>query len=147
MRISDWSSDVCSSDLLSAAREDKRIYCAEDETVADTTSGGGKYAPSVNHLLVPTLGDLMKARDPKTQVVSVSGKDRSAIMMGGRQADELMWLVPTGLTSYRGTTLSPTAQQASAASAAANAQARPAMTLPAAGTPAAAGRAQCGARE
>src|SRR3546814_191074 len=82
---------------LSAAREDKRIYCAEDETVADTTSGGGKYAPSVNHLLVPTLGDLMKARDPKTQVVSVSGKDRSAIMMGGRQADELMWLVPTGL--------------------------------------------------
>ncbi|SBV34084.1 Alkaline phosphatase [uncultured Sphingopyxis sp.] len=116
---------------LSAAREDKRIYCAEDETVADTSSGGGKYAPSVNHLLVPTLGDLMKARDPKAQVVSVSGKDRSAIMMGGRRADELMWLVPTGLTSYRGTTLSPTAQQASAAIAAAIGQARPALTLPA----------------
>ena len=116
---------------LSAARADKRIYCAEDETVADTSSGGGKYAPSVNHLLVPTLGDLMKARDPKAQVVSVSGKDRSAIMMGGRRADELMWLVPTGLTSYRGTTLSPTAQQASAAIAAAIGQARPALTLPA----------------
>ena len=116
---------------LSAAREDKRIYCAEDEKVTGTSSGGGKYAPSVDHLLVPTLGDLMKARDPKTQVVSVSGKDRSAIMMGGRQADELMWLVPTGLTSYRGTTLSPTAQQASAAIAAAIGQARPALTLPA----------------
>ena len=116
---------------LSAAREDKRIYCAEDETVAGTTSDGGKYAPSVNHLLVPTLGDLMKARDPQAQVVSVSGKDRSAIMMGGRQADELMWLVPTGLTGYRGTTLSPTAQQASAAIAAAIGQARPALTLPA----------------
>src|SRR3546814_17894458 len=69
-------------------------------------------------MLVPTLGDLMKARDPKAQVVSVSGKDRSAIMMGGRRADELMWLVPTGLTSYRGTKLSPAEQQASAAIAA-----------------------------
>lgn len=116
---------------LSANREDKRVYCAEDETVAGTSSGGGKYAPSINHLLVPTLGDLMKARDPRAQVVSVSGKDRSAIMMGGRQADELMWLAPTGLTSYRGATLSPTAQQASAAIAAAINQPRPAMTLPA----------------
>ena len=116
---------------LSAGREDKRIYCAEDESVAGTSSGNGKYAPSVKHLLVPTLGDLMKARDPRAQVVSVSGKDRSAIMMGGRQADELMWLAPTGLTSYRGTTLSPTATQASAAIAAAIAQPRPALTLPA----------------
>lgn len=116
---------------LSVARADKRVYCAEDETVAGTTSKGGEYAPSVNHLLVPTLGDLMKARDPKAQVVSVSGKDRSAIMMGGRQADELMWLAPTGLTSYRGTTLSPTAQQASAAIAAAINQPRAALTLPA----------------
>ena len=116
---------------LSAAREDKRIYCAEDETVAGTDSGNGKYAPSVNHLLVPTLGDLMKARDPKAQVVSVSGKDRSAIMMGGRKADELMWLAPTGLTSYRGTSLSSTAQQAGTAIAAAINQSRPALALPA----------------
>ncbi|HWW55735.1 MAG TPA: alkaline phosphatase family protein, partial [Sphingopyxis sp.] len=104
---------------LAAGREDKRLYCAEDESVAGTSSGSGKYAPSAKHLLVPTLGDLMKARDPKAQVVSVAGKDRAAIMMGGHQADELMWLAPTGLTSYRGTTLSPTAQQASAAIAAA----------------------------
>lgn len=116
---------------LSVARADKRVYCAEDETVPGTTSKGGEYAPSVNHLLVPTLGDLMKARDPKAQVVSVSGKDRSAIMMGGRQADELMWLAPTGLTSYRGATLSPTAQQASAAIAAAINQPRAGLTLPA----------------
>ncbi|WP_184648580.1 alkaline phosphatase family protein [Sphingopyxis sp. JAI128] len=115
---------------LSIARADKRVYCAEDESVAGTTSKSGAYAPSVTHLLVPTLGDLMKARDPKTQVVSVSGKDRAAIMMGGRQADELLWLVPTGLTSYRGTTLSPTAQQASAAVAAAINQPRPGLTLP-----------------
>src|SRR3546814_7414920 len=49
----------------------------------------------------------MKDRDPAAQVVAVSGKDRSAIMMGGHKADETMWLAPTGLTSYRGTSLSP----------------------------------------
>ena len=116
---------------LSVARSDKRVYCAEDETVPDTSSGGGKYAASVNHLMVPTLGDLMKARDPKAQIVSVAGKDRAAIMMGGRKADELMWLFPGGLTSYRGTTLSPVAQQASSAIAAAIGQARAPMDLPA----------------
>lgn len=116
---------------LSATREDKRVYCSEDETVPGTSSRGGQYAPSVKKLLVPTLGDLMKDRDPRAQVVSVSGKDRSAIMMGGHKADELMWLTRTGLTSYRGTELSPTAQRASAAIAAAIAEARPPMTLPA----------------
>ncbi|MGB3319520.1 MAG: alkaline phosphatase family protein [Sphingopyxis granuli] len=116
---------------LSAAREDKRLYCAEDETVPGTSSRSGQYAPSVDHLMVPTLGDLMKAHDPRAQVVSVAGKDRAAIMMGGRQADELMWLAPTGLTSYRGRALSPTATQAGAAIAAAIAQSRPGLTLPA----------------
>jgi len=114
---------------LSAAREDKRLYCAEDETVPGTSSKD--YAPSAKHLLVPTLGDLMKDRDPNAQIVSVSGKDRSAIMMGGHKADELMWLAPTGLTSYRGTSLSPVAQQASAAIAAAIAAPEPGLTLPA----------------
>lgn len=116
---------------LSVARADKRVYCAEDETVPGTSSGSGKYAPAISHLLVPTLGDLMKARDPRAQVVSVAGKDRAAIMMGGRQADELMWLSSDGLTSYRGTTLSPTATRASTAIATAIAQPRPAMPLPA----------------
>lgn len=116
---------------LSIAREDKRLYCAEDETLPDTSSKSGKYVASVNHLMVATLGDWMKAASPKAQVVSVAGKDRAAIMMGGRKADELMWLFPGGLTSYRGTTLSPTAQQASTAIAAAIAAPRPALALPA----------------
>lgn len=116
---------------LSASREDKRIYCAEDESVAGSSSRSGKYSPSIKHLLVPTLGDYMKDANPAAQVVSVSGKDRSAIMMGGRKADETYWLVPGGLTSYPGVALSPTAQQASNAIAAAIASPRSGMTLPA----------------
>ncbi len=116
---------------LDAPRDDKRVYCAEDETVPGTSSRGGQYAPSVAKLLVPTLGDLMKARDPRAQVISVAGKDRSAIMMGGHKADEVMWLAPGGLATYRGTALSPVAQQASTAIAGAIASARGPLMLPA----------------
>jgi phosphonoacetate hydrolase len=116
---------------LKADRADKRIYCAEDETVAGTSSKGGEYSPSVNHLLVPTLGDYMKSANPKAQVVSVSGKDRSAIMMGGRKADETYWLVPTGLTSYPGVALSPTAAKANGIIGKIIAESREALPLPA----------------
>lgn len=122
---------------LSVNRDDKRIYCAEDETVAGSSSRSGQYSPSVNHLLVPTLGEYMKTANPKSQVVAVSGKDRSAIMMAGRQADETYWLVPSGLTSYPGVALSPTAARASAAIAAVIGQSRDALPLP----------ADCGARD
>lgn len=100
---------------LGLARADKRVYCAEDTAVPGTESATGKYAASVTHLLTPTLGDLMKARNPATRVVSVAGKDRAAIMMAGKTADEVLWLAPQGLTSYRGTALSPMAAQASTA--------------------------------
>ncbi|KTT72346.1 alkaline phosphatase family protein [Sphingomonas endophytica] len=72
-----------------AGRPDKLIYCAEDESVAGTDHDKN-YAPSDLHLRVPTLGDMMKRADPKARVVSVAGKDRAAIMMGGHNTDQ-MW--------------------------------------------------------
>ena len=122
---------------LDVARADKRVYCAEDPAVPGTESGGGKYAPSPVHLLVPTLGQAMKARDPRTQVVAVAGKDRAAIMMAGAGADETLWLAPTGLTSYRGTELSPLAKTAAGVIANAIAAEGKALDLP----------VQCAARD
>jgi phosphonoacetate hydrolase len=115
---------------LNVARADKRIYCAEDPAVPGSESGGGKYSASPAHLLVPTLGQAMKARDPRSRVVAVAGKDRAAIMMAGAGADETLWLAPTGLTSYRGTVLSPMAQQAATAIAAAIGAEGKALDLP-----------------
>ncbi len=115
---------------LSLARDDRRVYCSEDPNVPGTSSSSGRYAPSVNFLLVPTLGDLMTAADPRTRVVSVAGKDRAAIMMGGRSADELWWLAPSGLASYRGTAAPEHIARMSAAVAAAIGTARPALDLP-----------------
>lgn len=84
-----YRTGIIANDWLdqSAAREDKTIYCAEDETVSGSTSR--KYTVSAKHLLVPTLGERMKAADPRTRVVSVAGKDRAAVMMGGHKVDQL----------------------------------------------------------
>ena len=76
----------------SVARTDKRIYCAEDERVprpAGTAAGtAGSYTVSPWHLKVATLGDLLKQRSPASRNVAVGGKDRSAVMMGGRLIDQ-----------------------------------------------------------
>ena len=69
-----------------APRSDKVIYCAEDQSQPGSTSLNYKVSPL--HLKVPTLGDLLKAASPGSRVVAVAGKDRSAVMMGGRRADQ-----------------------------------------------------------
>jgi predicted AlkP superfamily pyrophosphatase or phosphodiesterase len=67
-------------------RSDISVYCAEDENVPGTSSIA--YTVSPKHLLVPTLGELMKARWPDSRTVAVAGKDRAAIMMGGQRPDQ-----------------------------------------------------------
>lgn len=70
----------------SISRSDKTVYCAEDETQPGTSSTAYKVSP--RHLLVPTLGELMKARWPGTRSVAVAGKDRAAVMMTGHVVDQ-----------------------------------------------------------
>src|SRR5438309_831937 len=67
-------------------RSDVSIYCAEDESAPGTSSIAYKVSPK--HLLVPTLGELMKAKWPASRTVAVSGKDRAAVMMGGQRPDQ-----------------------------------------------------------
>lgn len=90
---------------LSTARADKLIYCAEDESQPGTDSRN--YVASPIHLKVPTLGDRMKAANPATRVVSIAGKDRAAIMMGGPTADHVWWFSDAGYVSYRGVAVPP----------------------------------------
>ncbi|WP_260598773.1 alkaline phosphatase family protein [Sphingomonas endolithica] len=85
-----------------ALRAEKTVYCAEDETVPGSTSSN--YTVSDKHLKVPTLGERMKAADPRTRVVSVAGKDRAAVMMGGHKVDELWWWNGKAFVSYAGRT-------------------------------------------
>ena len=70
----------------SVGRTDKTVYCAEDETQPGSSSIAYKLSPK--HLLVPTLGELMKAKWPGSRSVAVSGKDRAAVMMTGQRPDQ-----------------------------------------------------------
>ncbi|MDG2534963.1 alkaline phosphatase family protein [Sphingomonas sp. HITSZ_GF] len=85
---------------FSVAREDKTVYCSEDPSVPGSSSNN--YTVSDKQLKVPTLGEWMKLADPQSRVVAVSGKDRSAVMMGGHKTDEIWWWGGKGFVSYAG---------------------------------------------
>jgi predicted AlkP superfamily pyrophosphatase or phosphodiesterase len=76
------------------------VYCVEKTGAPG--SDARKKVMSHETLLVPTLGDRMKAKDANTRVVSVSGKDRSAIMLGGHHADLTLWWTDAGFVTYDG---------------------------------------------
>jgi len=54
--------------------------------VKDEELGKGPF-----RLNAATLGDELKKTSAKSVVVSISGKDRSAILMGGKKADVVLW--------------------------------------------------------
>ena len=109
-------------------RPDKVVYCAEDERVPGSTSKD--YAVSDVHLRVPTLGERLKAIDPATRVVSVSGKDRAAVMMGGHKIDELWWWKDDRFRSYAGRATPPVVAALNTQIAARIATAQPPLELP-----------------
>lgn len=79
-------------------KPDYGIYCSEDVDVAGSNSSD--YTVSPNLLKVPTLGDRMRAVNPASQVVAVSGKDRGAVMMGGHNTTLTMWWDGKAFRSY-----------------------------------------------
>jgi len=91
----DWQ--VPSRPRIVDGRQTFTVYCVEK-----LDANGNSAGVSADSLLVPTLGDRMKERDPATRVVSVAGKDRSAIMLGGHQADLTLWWTSEGFVTYRG---------------------------------------------
>ena len=93
---------------LSIKRDDKTVYCAEDERIDGTSFGDitaaaqGDYVASAWHLLVPTLGERLKKVSPKSRNVAVAGKDRSALMMGGKDVDDIYWWKGEGFVTLDG---------------------------------------------
>jgi len=74
-------------------------YCMEDERQGTYKD----YVASDVHLRVPTLGERLKDADPAVRTVSVAGKDRAAILLGGHKVDQLwFWRDGKGFISYSG---------------------------------------------
>jgi arylsulfatase A-like enzyme len=114
---------------LSQQRSDKGVYCSEDERVPGSSSTA--YTVSPYHLRVPTLGDLLKRVQPGSRNVAVAGKDRSAVMMSGHNADQRWyWDGKTFSTDLKGSPMPAAVARTKSAVANAVAQDRPALDLP-----------------
>ena len=75
-------------------RTGREMYCAEDP--GTTLIGSSEPGRSPRNLYGATVGDVLKmATAGKSRVVTVSAKDRSAIMLGGHLADAAYWIVDT----------------------------------------------------
>ncbi|WP_260924996.1 alkaline phosphatase family protein [Novosphingobium sp. 9] len=80
------------------ARADKEVYCVEDETNPKSTPDDPVV--TTKHLKAPTLGDLLKRKNPRTINAAVSAKDRAAVMMSGHDTDAVYWFKDQGFTTF-----------------------------------------------
>jgi predicted AlkP superfamily pyrophosphatase or phosphodiesterase len=113
----------------SVSRSDVTVYCVEDESQPGASSTDYKVSPK--HLLVPTLGELMKQRWPGSRNVAVSGKDRAAVMMSGHNADQRWyWDGKAFSTDLQSAAVPAVVPKFGAALAAALAQPRPPLEAP-----------------
>jgi predicted AlkP superfamily pyrophosphatase or phosphodiesterase len=79
-------------------KTDYGVYCSEDTSAAESNSSNYTVSPKL--LKVPTLGDRLRAVNPASQVVAISGKDRGAVMMGGHNTSLTMWWDGKSFRSY-----------------------------------------------
>lgn len=112
----------------SVTRSEKIVYCSEDPEAPGATARD--YVPSLIRLRVPTLGGRMKAANPAAKVISVAGKDRAALMMGGKTLDQIWWWGSTGFVSYKGMPITPVVTRVNDAITRRLSQDLPAMELP-----------------
>ena len=89
------------------------VYCAEDDR--NPASSARNPVVSAYHLKVPTLGEYMKAADPRSRNVAVSAKDRAAMMMGGHIIDAAYWWKGAGFVTLAGRDLASAAVTQNAA--------------------------------
>ena len=65
------------------------VYCVADSLAKPVDGLGGGM--SARNLVVTALGDWLKASSKNSKVVSLSIKDRAAILMGGKKPDHVYW--------------------------------------------------------
>lgn len=67
-------------------------YDRRTATSVTSTEGTSSNDPrSAGRVLAPTLADAVQSRWPEARVVSVAGKDRAAVLMGGQTPDLAAW--------------------------------------------------------
>ncbi|NQW31041.1 MAG: alkaline phosphatase family protein [Ignavibacteria bacterium] len=67
-------------------------YCSARGGQCISCVNGGGSNVSAMQLEMPTLGMLLQQENPKSKVISISHKDRAAVMMGGDEKSSVLWL-------------------------------------------------------
>lgn len=79
------------------AQTGEREYCTGDTAYSYI---GHKTQPldgtSPKNLKVETVGDVLRATDPRAKVIAVSGKDRGAILPAGKRGTAYMYMAQSG---------------------------------------------------
>lgn len=68
----------------------RSVYCT-DQAVEDPVTKSVRVFPGPGNLRVPTMADRLKDRYPAARVVSISGKDRGAIFLAGKNRSHSVW--------------------------------------------------------
>ncbi|MBI3131957.1 MAG: alkaline phosphatase family protein [Acidobacteria bacterium] len=74
------------------AAQGREVYCVEDSQ--SPVIGAPDANASPKNFRAHTLGEWLKADNPANRSYAVTGKDRSAILMAGHQADGVYWWHP-----------------------------------------------------
>lgn len=88
------------------AESGRSVYCVEDAEARSVTGAGPAPRPgsrSWRNVRGPGLGDLLRETFPAARVVSIAGKDRSAVGMGGARPDVVLWWDRSG-TGFQSST-------------------------------------------
>ena len=76
----------------------QKVYCVSDRTVS--TIGGKGDGRSPANLIVPTFGDELRLHSGfKSKAISISHKDRAAILLGGKLANGAFWLIDSSFVT------------------------------------------------
>ncbi len=73
------------------------MYCAQDRSATYIGQRNRPYdGTSPKNLKVETVGDVLRRVDPRSKVISISGKDRGAIMPAGQSGTAYIYMSSTG---------------------------------------------------
>jgi predicted AlkP superfamily pyrophosphatase or phosphodiesterase len=72
-----------------------KVVNVVDDPLQNTLGGSGRAA-SPKNLLTFTVGDVLKSRSPRSRVVGIGLKDRSAILLAGHRANAAYWFENAG---------------------------------------------------
>jgi predicted AlkP superfamily pyrophosphatase or phosphodiesterase len=87
---------IIGNEWLDAATGE-REYCVADASAAYIGHRTGKLdGTSPKNLKVESLGDVLKRTDPRSKVISISGKDRGAILPAGKSGVAYIYQSQTG---------------------------------------------------